>query len=134
MNLAPAFDLLQAISSTKSWLHPISVCCIHACTLRLFSIIQLLIRRLFFFSAYVVNKQRRYEFLLGNFLFPSKSFPIGISDFFPSLFLLHFLKELPCTNVEIRALACSDHVPEKLKAEDALRERNSCRDWEGQKM
>jgi hypothetical protein len=55
--------------------------CVLACALRPLNISQLLIRRLLCVSARVVGKQRRYDFLSGNFLSLLKRYPITVQIF-----------------------------------------------------
>jgi hypothetical protein len=93
--------------------------CVLACALRPLNISQLLIGRLLCVSARVVSKQSRYDFLSGNFLSLFKCYPLKYLMFtFPCIYLT-LIKRVSAFH-----FACSDFVPEKVKAEDALRETN----------
>lgn len=83
--------------------------------------IQLALRGLFyFFSASAVSKQSRYDFLSGKFdSFPCTILIVARKFKFVSIYIALIYKAL------FVAVTCSDFVPEKLKAEDALKVRNS---------
>lgn len=82
--------------------------------------IQLALTGLFYFSASAVSKQSRYDFLSGKFdSFPCTILIVARKFKFVSIYIALIYKAL------FVAVTCSDFVPEKLKAEDALKVRNS---------